>query len=212
MVERYGRGELNLSSVSRIVGLSREAVRNDIMRFVGAADYRRLMARRKEAQQLAREDVWVDIQEARRRLKRATREAEGTLRQESRVLSQVLREMGEAGVPLSACFTRRGQVKFALPDGRGVGIRVAVVDGRFKEHKIGFHRFKISPLTSEREFSVFAVGVGGLVVPYVFAPGELGRLRSLNLRFTDESKYDMLRKSKYDTARGDWGKLKAVVH
>jgi DNA-binding Lrp family transcriptional regulator len=210
-LRRYERGEVTLAEIASAIGFSRETVRSDFKRHLGEGEFREVVERRREARRQRRAAVSLDIAAARARLAREMREADEPTKKELRVLSQVLGEMSEAGVPLSVTVAPGGSMKFALADGRGVNIRVAVVGGSLKEHKIGFHRFKITPGVARYPFSVFALGVGDEALVFVFKSSDIAGVRSLNLRFAAESKYDITRKSKYDKARSNWAILKSRV-
>lgn len=210
VIESYQAGKLNLKEISEAIGYSKETIRNDIKRQVGESGFNQLMAKKYETRR-AQTEVSMDISEAIKYLAGLMREANKTSKQELLVVAQVLGEINKMGVPLSMSITRYGAMRFALADGTPVGIRVGVVDGSLQEHEKGIYRFKTSPKTSEREFSIFAIRDGNKTVFYLFAPSELGDVRSLNLRYTDESKYDMERKSKYDYARDRWSILKRRV-
>jgi hypothetical protein len=153
----------------------------------------------------------MDISEAIKHLAGLMKDADEASKQELLALSQVLGEINKTGAPVSMSITRFRAKRFTLADGTPVNIRVGVVDGSLNEHAQGIYRFKTSPKTSQSEYSIFAIRGDHKTVCYVFAPSELGDVRSLNLRFRDESKYDMERKSKYDYARDRWSILKRRV-
>lgn len=201
VIERYERGEFTLRSIGDAVGASRETVRNDIKRLVGSRSYGEAMERRRAASR-TRQDVRMSLPEAVKYFSEANTA-------ESRVLADTLDEMRKAGVPLTVTLTRVGALVYTLADGRCVKIRVAVVKGNRTEHKIGFHRFKMTNAISPCPFMVFALRVGDETMQFVFKTSEISGVRSLNLRFTSESKYEITRKSKYDKSRGNWAILKA---
>jgi hypothetical protein len=210
-IERYERGEVTLADIGAAIGYSRETVRKDFKGHLGDGQFRQLVEQRGEAQREKRGPVWMDVASAREHLARKAREADGAAKGEARVLSQVLAEAEAADVPLSMILTSQGSVSYALPDGPCVQIRVAVVDGRLKEHRIGFHRFKITPAVTRCPFVVFGLNVGDKTLCFVFKSSDIAGVRSLNLRFEAESKYDITRKSKYDRARDKWSILKSRV-
>lgn len=211
VMKRYAADELTLQQIGDAIGYTKETVRNDIKSQIGESGLEDLKAQKREARLQTRRlyhERIVNISEAKEHIAGLMSEADERTRKELQALTQVLTEVEKAGIALTVRFTRHGATQFVLANETPVTIRVGIIDGSVKEHKYGIHRFKISQTASEREFTIFVLGYGDKAIFYVFAPSELSGLRSLNLRFTDESKYNIERKSKYDEARDNWKKLK----
>lgn len=220
VVEKYGRGEITLAGVAASTGVTRETVRNDVKALVGEKRYDQLVARRRAARRPPPEER-MSLAQAINRLEAAADELGWT--EELRALDDTLRRMRREGVPLIVTLKhknhlryavrdghvqrRGGSFAYALPDGGCVQIRAAAVDGTKKEHELGYHRLKVLPPSCP--FTIFALRTGGETLVYVFDSEEIAGVRSLNLRIKDESKYNKVRKSKYDAARDNWAILKA---
>jgi hypothetical protein len=209
-IERFGRGKGTLMSVAKAARVSRETIRNDIKRHIGNEGYARLVAKRREVLHAESPLRALDIDAAQRRLIAMERVADQETRREYQVIRAVLRQMKDAGVPLTFLPSRSSGFKYELPNGHRVQIRVAFVDESRKDHANGFYRFKVNPDVTRYSFVVFAVAKGREVLPFVFPSTDIKDIRSLNLRFIDESKYDIKRKSKYDYARKNWKPLTRV--
>lgn len=207
-IEQYRQGNGTLGGLAKTSRVSRETIRNDIKRHIGADKYVQLVAKRKEVERVKKAPSPLDIDAAQRHLAGLEKEvSDDASRKEYQAIRAVLGEMKAARVPLMVHIPRTGGFKYELPKNRLVQIRVGVVDESRKEHSVGFYRFKISPDMNKYAFTVFAVVNGREVLPFVFPTGDIQHVRSLNVRFKDKSKYDIKRESKYDYARRNWKPL-----
>lgn len=125
------------------------------------------------------------------------------------ILKRVLQEIADEKISCRAEVISGGALRLYLPrNDKPAQVRASSVSGNKAEHKVGFERFKISPSVRNYSFVIFAIEHSGNLAIYVFSASEIANLKSLNLRFTDESKYQITRKSKYDKAFRNWKVLK----
>lgn len=124
------------------------------------------------------------------------------------VIHEILKKLGDENIAYVSNLETSGRVKVLLVNNKTINIRVAFADGGKSEHKRGYERFKISPAINDYSFAIFAIEYLDDLLIYVFRSSEIANLKSLNLRFKVDSKYNIERKSKYDKALRNWGILK----
>lgn len=200
-LHRLQSGKDSFTSIGRAIDFSAETVRQDILKYIGAAEYAKL----KSQKQQEYSPVEIDLSGAIELLKKWQKSANGGEALKFECIVQTLSEARRHGVPLMAVtiIHRRKKdtrITFKLADGRKVLVRPVFVLGGLSEHRIGLHRMR--PPKVKADFVIFGLCAKRNTTNYVFGLNEIERLKSLVLRF---DKFD--KKSKYDYARERWGML-----
>lgn len=137
------------------------------------------------------------------------KEADGKKAKKLEILGKVIKEIADRKIRFYAETALTGGLRFFLA-GRDqqTRIRIAVADGSKPEHPNGFERFNVTDGASECAFVIFAIEHSDNLITYIFRGYQIKDVKSLNLRFTDEAKRPITRKSKYDYALNNWNILK----
>jgi hypothetical protein len=189
-----------LTQIASHVGCSRGTVHNDLVRFLGARQYAKVLSVRKRNGANVKQ---VNASEVKRILDtRLSLSENGELA--TRLLKEVLIKAEQHGVSFLASLRAGGAIHFYLSDKRTVRMRIAVVDGDQPEHRFGLHRFRVSSGIRRYDFAIFAIDDRSAITTYVFKVSEIASVQSLALRY---KWFD--RESRYDFARDRWSIFKA---
>lgn len=209
VLDRYAKGEIYLVNIASQVGVSRETVRRDLIKHFGGKEgyktYRESVKNAKtKKSRLGRNETIEQIQ-------RLIEKTKGEKSRKLNLLRKVLKEFANQDINFCAKFNDSGYPKIYLTDKKTAHIRVSAINWKKPEHKKGIERFKITPKIADYSFAIFAIEHRENLTIYIFRSSQIVNVKSLNLRFSGESKYQMTRKSKYDSAMDNWKILKSAI-
>ncbi|MCU1265724.1 MAG: hypothetical protein JWM21_2042 [Acidobacteria bacterium] len=190
-----------LRQIAATLGCSHETVRKQLIDYLGEDSYSEIVARRSGD---SKTDIIesLDIDRTRSLLQEQAIVLKGRAAREKTLLADVLLQAKNSGILLTSHFKRERLLRFTLPHGGSVKIKVAVPSGNEPEHRHGLHRFRLNPSISSYDFAVFSAQHSKNAVTYIFPVSEIYEHWSLVLRYKC-----LERGSKYKYARDRWAVL-----
>jgi hypothetical protein len=198
VVQKYEQNDITLSEVAVMVGCSGATVRNDFIRKLGVERYTLLQQNRKKIVSNMRE---LDASDLRKVFTQRLETLPLVEAQKIQALIDVIEQAEQAHVPLKAIEREGDNIRFFLPNERTVKMRIALLTESRPEHRLGLHRFRVSPGITKYDFVFFAMQNDNTTI-YIFKSAEIAHVQSLALRYKWFN-----RKSRYDYARDRWSIL-----
>jgi len=187
-----------LKGIADRVGVSRETVRQDLIKMLGEEGYQEVAAAMRPE---PKRDQVMPVADAVAAIRSSGRQSDD---RSMLATAAVLEELASNGVAIEATLMPSSAWRFHVGV-RPLTIRIGFPNENHKEFSMGLFRFKVSGFSSP-EVAVFAMftGAGSLrcLASYAFLAEELGDIRSLNLRFNFFE-----RESKWSYARNRWSAL-----
>jgi hypothetical protein len=203
IAKKYEHREITISDVAREIGCSRGTVYNDFVRYFGSKGYANLQSNRTNIIRRLRELNTLELKEI---ISRKLKKVSANEAQKLATLVDVITEAENHDIKFIGIKSRSGFLRFFLPDGRAVNIRVAIVNNEQREHRLGLHRFRVSSAVSGYDFAIFSIRDNGTTIVYIFRSSEIAHIQSLALRYKWFE-----RQSLYDYSRNRWVVLKDKI-
>lgn len=199
--QRYLNREVTLRSLGDLTGVSKQTIRNDLVRFFGLEKYEADI----ETMRQKRIGKFTSLQDAiefvtSKIADRPSKEQREKLRLLAKALSIVGKSLGE-GIEIDLTSLRSPCI--ITRSGRKVSLRFAEVHEKLADYKTGFYRFNIRKIILRFDFVAFIIFYKRKTLIYLLPSREIYNRRSLPLPFKMRPRH-----SKYSKALNDWSLLK----
>lgn len=182
-MECYGAGKISLSDLAKVAGVTREALRQRIIREIGRDALRNLISSRKrhlaEEYNIKHKKEFTTQHEAIRFLELNLNEN----KLNKSILNLIQKKLFAGITKIGLKFP--SLVKLVLDDSVNVIVRSAIISQSCRDFESGYYRFNIKSCILDYDIAIFNVVNDLSSVVYVFNSSQIATVKSLTLRFKD---------------------------